>query len=100
MHQIYHSNGLHLYPQASYWDWPYTADNVQGRQLQLDRDWIWYKEWARYAWNANRDRSEEINYWGKQLASMYGTNLAGGKTILTLMKNLEKSLQNYSDVTE
>ncbi len=82
MHQIMHGNGLHLYPQASYWDWPYTADNVKGRQLQLDRDWIWYKEWARYAWNANRDRPAEINYWGKQLADLYGTNLVDGKAIL------------------
>ncbi len=82
MHQVYGANGLHLYPQASYWDWPYTADNVKGRQMQLDRDWIWYKEWARYAWNANRDRSEEINYWGKQLANKYGTDLKAGKAML------------------
>jgi hypothetical protein len=82
MHKIMHGNGLHLYPQASYWDWPYTADNVKGRQLQLDRDWIWYKEWGRYAWNANRDRSAEINYWSKELADLYGTNLGDGKAIL------------------
>lgn len=82
MHQVYGANGLHLYPQASYWDWPYTADNVKGRQIQLDRDWIWYKEWARYAWNANRDRTEEINYWGQQLADKYGVSLSQGKDIL------------------
>jgi hypothetical protein len=82
MHSIYHSNGLHLYPQASYWDWPYTADNVKGRELQLDRDWIWYKEWARYAWNSGRDRKDEINYWGNQLATTYGTTLTSGKAIL------------------
>lgn len=28
MHDIQGANGLHLYPQASYWDWPYTADNT------------------------------------------------------------------------
>jgi hypothetical protein len=83
MHKIHHGNGLHLYPQASYWDWPYTADNVAGRQLQLDRDWIWYKEWARYAWNADRNRNAEINYWAKELSKTYGTDLAGGKAILT-----------------
>lgn len=82
MHEVYGANGLHLYPQASYWDWPYTADNVKGRQMQLDRDWIWYKEWARYAWNANRDRTEEINYWGQQLANKYGTDLNAGKAML------------------
>ncbi len=82
MHKIYGSNGLHLYPQASYWDWPYSADNVKGRQLEVDRDWIWYKSWGRYAWNADRNRQSEIKYWGNQLATTYGANLTGGKSIL------------------
>ncbi len=82
MHKIFGSNGLHLYPQASYWDWPYSADNVKGRQLEVDRDWIWYKEWGRYAWNADRDRAGEVNYWGNQLAKTYGTNITAGKSIL------------------
>ena len=44
MHRVHGANGLHLYPQASYWDWPYTADKLPGgkRQLQIDRDWMWY----------------------------------------------------------
>ncbi|PWS33234.1 alpha-d-galacturonidase [Pedobacter paludis] len=82
MNKIYGAKGLHLYPQASYWDWPYTADKTKTRELQIDRDWIWYKEWARYAWNSNRDRSAEINYWGTELAKKYGTDLSGGKAIL------------------
>lgn len=82
MDKIYGAKGLHLYPQSGYWDWPYTADKIAERQLQTDRDWIWYKEWARYAWNANRNRNEEVNYWGKQLADKYGTNLSAGKAIL------------------
>ncbi|MFD2287705.1 hypothetical protein GJU39_11910 [Pedobacter petrophilus] len=82
MNKIYGAKGLHLYPQASYWDWPYTADDVKGKELQIDRDWIWYKEWARYAWNPMRDRSQEINYWGEELAKKYGSSLAGGKAIL------------------
>jgi len=82
MNKIYGAKGLHLYPQASYWDWPYTADEVNGRLLEVDRDWIWYKEWARYAWNSQRDRTQEINYWGKALANKYGTSLTGGKAIL------------------
>ena len=82
MNKIYGAKGLHLYPQASYWDWPYAADNVKGRLLEVDRDWIWYKEWARYSWNSQRDRAKEINYWGKALADKYGTNLTGGKAIL------------------
>ncbi|MDQ0966075.1 hypothetical protein QFZ20_001478 [Flavobacterium sp. W4I14] len=82
MNKIYGAKGLHLYPQASYWDWPYSADKVKGRLLEVDRDWIWYKEWARYSWNSQRDRSEEINYWGNELANKYGANLTGGKAIL------------------
>jgi len=82
MDKIYGSKGLHLYPQSGYWDWPFTADKITERQLQVDRDWIWYKEWARYAWNAYRDRNDEVNYWGNQLAQKYGTNLTAGKAIL------------------
>jgi hypothetical protein len=83
MHNIYGANALHLYPQASYWDWPYTADNADGKRiLQLDRDWIWYKEWSRYAWNAHRDRAAEVKYWSDQLAAKYGTNAIIGKDIL------------------
>ncbi|WP_231463730.1 hypothetical protein [Pedobacter sp. Leaf132] len=82
MDKIYGAKGLHLYPQASYWDWPYTADNVKGRLLQTDRDWIWYKEWGRYAWNSKRDRKGEINYWANELSKKYGTDLNGGKSIL------------------
>ncbi|WP_316825020.1 hypothetical protein [Pedobacter miscanthi] len=82
MNKIYGAKGLHLYPQASYWDWPYSADEVKGRLLEVDRDWIWYKEWARYSWNSQRDRTKEIDYWGKELAVKYGTNLTNGKAIL------------------
>lgn len=82
MNKIYHAKGLHLYPQHSYWDWPYAADKVKGRILEVDRDWIWYKEWGRYAWKSERNRIQEINYWAEQLANRYGTNLAGGKSIL------------------
>jgi hypothetical protein len=82
MHNVYEANGLHLYPQASYWDWPYSADKTDTRLLQLDRDWIWYKEWSRYAWNCHRDRADEIKYWSKQLAAMYGCTSAQGKLIL------------------
>ncbi|WP_245849634.1 alpha-d-galacturonidase [Hymenobacter crusticola] len=82
MHNVYEANGLHLYPQASYWDWPYTADKVAQRQLQVDRDWIWYKGWARYAWKANRPRPAEVNYWGSSIGEMYGCDEQAGKAIL------------------
>ncbi|UOQ96762.1 hypothetical protein MUN81_16125 [Hymenobacter sp. 5317J-9] len=83
MHNTYGANGLHLYPQASYWDWPYAADNVSGRQLELDRDWLWYAEWARYAWRANRARPAEITHWSQQLAAKFGCDPTAGQQILT-----------------
>ena len=82
MNENYGAKGLHLYPQASYWDWPYTADKSKERILEVDRDWIWYKEWARYAWNSKRDRAAEVKYWSGQLAEKYGTGLKSGKAIL------------------
>jgi hypothetical protein len=85
MHEVMGGNGLHLYPQASYWDWPYSADSVAGgkRLLQIERDWIWYKAWSRYAWKAKRNRADEINYWSKQLADKFGCSIADGGKILT-----------------
>jgi hypothetical protein len=83
MHKVYGANALHLYPQASYWDWPYTADNTGGKRLlQLDRDWMWYKAWSRYAWNSQRNRADEINYWARELSDKYGCDLNSGKAIL------------------
>ncbi len=83
MHNIHHSNGLHLYPQASYWDWPFTADKVGEKRLsQIERDWMWYKTWARYAWKVDRDRNEEIKYWSEELAEKFGTSTNQAKHIL------------------
>lgn len=83
MHEVMGGNGLHLYPQASYWDWPYSADSVKGKRLlQIERDWIWYKAWSRYAWKVNRNRSEEINYWSSLFAEKFGCSLNSGRKIL------------------
>jgi len=83
MHEVMGGNGLHLYPQASYWDWPYSADSVKGKRLlQIERDWIWYKAWSRYAWQANRSRVDEINYWSNVLATKFGCSNADGRKIL------------------
>jgi len=79
MHRVHHSKGLHLYPQASYWDWPYTADKLpNGERLkQLDRDWMWYQAWGRYSWNDQRGADK--TFWKKELADFYGidTTAAG-----------------------
>jgi len=83
MNHNYGAKGLHLYPQASYWDWPYSADKSAKRILEVDRDWIWYKEWGRYAWKADRDRAAEVKYWSGQLAKQYGTDVKSGQAILT-----------------
>jgi len=85
MHNIHGANALHLYPQASFWDWPYTADKLSdgSRLKQIDRDWIWYKTWARYAWNCHRDRSGEIKYWNSVLAEYYGSNSTDAQNIQT-----------------
>jgi hypothetical protein len=82
MHNIYEANGLHLYPQASYWDWPYTADKTSPRLLQIERDWIWYKLWSRYAWNSNRNRQDEVNYLSQLFAQKFGCNQQQGANIL------------------
>lgn len=82
MHKIDGAKALHIYPQASYWDWPYTADKTDPRLLQIDRDWIWYAQWARYAWNCDRDRNKEVIYWAERLAGKYGCSAEAGKEIL------------------
>jgi hypothetical protein len=82
MHAVHHGNGLHLYPESSYWDWPYSADKAYNRLLQIDRDWIWYKAWSRYAWNVKRDSVKESNYWASELSKRYGTDLLHSKHIL------------------
>ncbi|RUT68336.1 hypothetical protein D0817_21665 [Flavobacterium cupreum] len=82
MHSAHGANAIHLYPQASYWDWPYTADKTDKRLLEMDRDWIWYKAWSRYAWDSKRDRNEEIKFWDKDLAAKYGTDAEAANNIL------------------
>jgi hypothetical protein len=76
MHNVHGANALHLYPQASYWDWPFSADKLaDGKRLnQIDRDWIWYKAWARYAWNCHRERNTEISFWNNTFNDYYGVN--------------------------
>ena len=91
MHRVHHSKGLHLYPQASYWDWPYTADKLpNGERLkQLDRDWMWYQAWGRYAWNCERSivgngspASCEATYWKKELAEYFGIDTIAAGLLL------------------
>ena len=82
MHRVHHSKGLHLYPQASYWDWPYTADKLSNgeRLKQLDRDWMWYQAWGRYAWNDQRGKDK--TYWKQVLAEYYGIDTIAATHLL------------------
>ncbi len=82
MHKIHGANGIHLYPQTAYWDWPYAPDKTEPRLLEMDRDWIWYEAWSRYAWKSDRNRNNEIEYWSNQLATKYGTDTEVGSYIL------------------
>ena len=82
MHRVHGANGLHLYPQASYWDWPYTADKLPGgmRLLQIDRDWMWYKAWGRYAWDCHRGNDE--TFWTELLSTHFGVDVSLAEHIL------------------
>ena len=83
MRSVHHSKGLHLYPQASYWDWPYTADRLPNNQrlLQIERDWMWYKVWGRYSWNS--ERGEDKTYWKQQLSEYFGIDTIAAGNLLT-----------------
>lgn len=86
MHTVHGARGLHLYPQASYWDWPYTADRATPRLRQVERDWMWYDAWGRYAWrNTDRDMQTDACYWRARLAAHFGTDTATAARIITAL---------------
>lgn len=72
--------GLHLYP-LRYWEWPVTADNAAPRIEQIERDWIWFEAWARYAWNPDRDPAAERQYWAARIGEKFGSREAGEKLL-------------------
>lgn len=75
------ANGLHLYPMF-FWDWPYSPDRTQERLLQMERDYLWYEAWFRYAWNPFREEASEKIYWSGRIAQVYGVSLDCGGRIL------------------
>ena len=82
MHRVHGANGLHLYPQASYWDWPTRPisclkENGFCRSTGLDM----VQELGRYAWKADRPRHEEV-YWSDQLGTF--TVVEAGRVSLKL----------------
>lgn len=70
------ANGLHLYP-LFYWDWPYSPDKAEPRLEQIERDWLWYAAWFRYAWNPERDPETERLYWAERIGRRFGSREAG-----------------------
>lgn len=66
------AGGLHLYPLA-YWSWPDAPDKTAVPLKQLERDWIWFEAWARYAWNPDVDEAADHDYWVARLAERYGS---------------------------
>jgi len=69
------AGGLHLYPLA-YWAWPEAPDATEKPLSQLERDWIWFEAWARYAWNPDVDPAADREYWLNRLTERYGTREA------------------------
>lgn len=80
MHRL-GTSGLHLYP-LFFWDWPYAADKTEPRIYQLDRDWMWYQAWMRYAWNPDYDETTEQGYWVEQLKEFFGCDVETAEHIL------------------
>jgi hypothetical protein len=70
------ANGLHLYP-LFYWDWPYSPDQTTPRLRQMDRDWLWFDAWARYAWKTDLHPETEQLYWVEKLGEHFGNDKAG-----------------------
>ncbi len=65
------ATGLHLYPRKA-WRWPYGCDISPASQVQWERDWLWFEAWGRYAWNPNRERADEKQYWTARLTQHFG----------------------------
>lgn len=78
-------NGLHLYPMF-FWDWPYAPDKTVPRLKAVERDWMWYQMWMRYAWNPYRDEHEERLYWSDVFAGHFGCGRSAGETILDALE--------------
>ncbi|MGW4792435.1 hypothetical protein ACWEPC_08495 [Nonomuraea sp. NPDC004297] len=74
------AQGLHLYP-LFFWEWPDSPDRAEPRLRQIDRDWIWYAAWHRYAWKADRDPQAERAYWTGLLAGRFGGAEAGAAAL-------------------
>lgn len=78
-------SGLHLYP-LFYWDWPYSADKTTPRLKAVERDWLWYHIWFRYAWNPYREEKDERRYFAELFAAHFGCSEKAGELILDALE--------------
>jgi hypothetical protein len=69
------AKGLHVYPLA-YWNWPDSPDKMTPPLKQIDRDWIWFEAWARYAWDPDIPADEDHEYWVERVTERYGSREA------------------------
>lgn len=84
MHRL-GTSGLHLYP-LFFWDWPYAADKTSPRLKQVERDWMWYRAWMRYAWNPDYDETTERAYWIEELDAFFGCGRDAAEHMLNALE--------------
>lgn len=84
MHRL-GTSGLHLYP-LFFWDWPYAADKTSPRLKQVERDWMWYRAWMRYAWNPDYDETTERAYWIEELDAFFGCGRDAAEHVLNALE--------------
>lgn len=80
-------NGLHLYP-LFFWDWPYSPDKTTPRLKQIDRDWMWFSAWFRYAWNPDRDEKDEKLYWIHRIMKHEGISFEAARYLLEAQESI------------
>ncbi|OZB98212.1 hypothetical protein [Paenibacillus sp. XY044] len=80
VHYRLNASSLQFYP-LSYWGWPYAPDRTDIRLKQMERDWIWFEAWLRYAWNPDRDVRAERQHWIARLEHKYGSREAGERIL-------------------
>ncbi len=72
------ARGIHLYPLC-YWNWPDCPDKVPSGESplkQIERDWMWFEAWSRYAWNPRIEEQVDHAYWIGKLAEKFGSRSA------------------------
>lgn len=75
-----HAGGLHLYP-LTYWNWPHSPDATEVPLKQIERDWIWFEAWARYAWNPDVPVAADREYWIGRIAGQFGSREAAAHVL-------------------